>query len=188
MHQTGFSRVPYTVAPTGTVPHAGQTPSRKHSTGTAACWSVTSREFELSLRDVQWANGERSVHVATVARGPQPIRHLESGRLRLGAFPEGTQYRSDLSMARIAPADANEWNNVTNATAAEYAHIHGLDWADRLATALAVRIGTKEDLLGTTDNTKNRLCALYPRAAAGQVLPHLFVLTRVIPLSLGITK
>ena len=51
-----------------------------------------------------------------------------------------------------------------------------------------MRIGTKADLLGATDTTKKRLCALYPRQAAGQVLPHLFVLTRLVPLSLGIAR
>lgn len=188
MHQTGFSRVPYTLTPTGTVPHTGQTPAGEHATGTASGWTVTAQEFELSLLDVQWANGDRSVHATTVARGRQAIRHLESGHRRLGAEPAGTNFRSDLRIARIDPTQPNEWTTLTNATAAEYARIHGPDWADRLATAFAMRIGTKANLLGTTDTTKNRLCALYPRQAAGQVLPHLFVLTRVIPLSLGITR
>jgi hypothetical protein len=188
MHGTGFSRVPYTLAPSGTASHSGQTPAGHQSTGTASSWTVSSQDFELSLLDVQWTNGERSVHATTVVRGRQAIRHLESGHRRLGAEPEGTSLRSDLRIARIDPTQPNEWTTLTNASAAELARIHGLDWADRLSETFGARIGTKADLLGTTDTTKNRLCAIYPRQSAGPLLPHLFILTRLIPLALGITK
>lgn len=188
MHGAGFSSVPYIIAPTGTAIHRGQTPAGVEATGTASSWAVTSPDFELSLLDVQWANGERSVHAGSVARGRQAVRHLETGHRRLGAHPAGTSLWVELRMARIDPSQANEWTTLVTATPEAWSRLHGPHWSNRLSEAFGLRIGLKSDLIGATDRTRNRLCALIPKLTAGNALPHVFILTRAIPLSLGMKK
>lgn len=177
---TGRGRIGYERLQT--VEMQGEDTTGRASTGTAVEYLLHYRTARIELRDVVWQTGARDLRPWRVLSGKQPVESLSRGRLRLGIsrLPDGTAW-CELRVARVK-AGSDAWSTLVEASLADLRQITGSDPTQLfVANTGAVAIGTKAELLGRTDNTRNRICLIFPEKAA---LPPLvvFACTRLMPL------
>jgi len=162
----------------------GQTGSKKESCGQQRIYDVTDRHTHLTIAYCLWQNGEKDIRALDV-QGAKAIMRLQHGGLRLGIrqwSKNKTKAWVELRQARIKPAQ-NMWSNLFNATWQELDAGAKIDTHKILTEAGAIQLGTKADLLEVDDNTRARLCALFP--PDNTLFPIVaFVVTRVLPLQL----
>jgi hypothetical protein len=178
---------PYKLEPLGELSFRGQTVSGHEGHAVATTWRATAAEFELSIHDVRWEGGERDVRASDVTLGRPAIHHLGKGHRRLGVYAHEDCLWAELRMVQIRADDSNEWTTLLNAGTADWDEVLGSGWHQRLEHGFGVQVGTKARLIGSGDQTRERLCVRLP-VRRDWVLPHLFLLTRVLPLVRGMTK
>lgn len=173
----------------GEIAYSGQTTTGMNETGRAFVWQVSAQAYALTVLDVRWANGERDVRAASVQKGRLAIQHLAQGNRRLGIHEITPGYSwAEMRMSRIKATSSNEWTTTVDATEAAWTEVLGDSWISQMQKSYGVQIGTKAALLGCDDRTRYRLCVKMRTAQAAAVVPALFVLTRVFPPALGLTR
>ena len=173
----------------GEIAYSGQTTTGTNETGRALAWQVSAPAYALTVLDVRWANGERDVRAAAVQKGRLAIQHLAQGNRRLGIYEIPQSYSwAEMRMSRIKGGSSNEWTTTVDANEAAWTEVFGANWIDRIQKNYGVQIGTKAELLGCDDRTRYRLCVKMHTSQAATVVPAIFVLTRVVPPALGLTR
>jgi hypothetical protein len=161
----------------------GQTVSRVSATGSQRLFDVTGRGpiIKIKIAFTTWDNGEQDVRAIEV-QGPQAVRRLEKGALRLGIKVfDRHDANVELRQARVKVETQNFWSNLYSATPEQLDEGAGFNAFSILRSAGAKKIGTKEDLLGCSDKTRGRLCAVFQKD--NSMFPVVvFALTRVLPL------
>lgn len=184
----GPTKPPYEIRPLGQQQFEGQTTSGVNGQGVAHAWHVSGRGYVLTVLDVRWDNGERDIRAGEVVTGRPAIQHLGKGHRRIGVHAIGKSHWIELRMARIKAGTTNEWTTTVDADENAWQQVLGTGWREHLERAFGVQIGTKEALLAANDRTRNRLCAVVPKTASTSILPNFFVLTRVLPLHMGLSR
>lgn len=148
--------------------------------GTATEYLVTAEDgADLLLRDTRWDNGHRDVRVVERHDTPPPYDTV-IGRLRISVDPVEDDLFMELRQARITR---------TGRAQAAVATLEELDEGSGTSVSRALRnlgaqLGTKEALLGRTDQTRERMCCRFPPSSV-LVPPAAFVLTRIAPVGRG---
>jgi len=167
----------------------GMDTSGNEAVGNASAYEAKYGDAHVEVLDIQWSTGSHDVRAARVISGSPAVESLARGRLRLGVNtnPEtpGESW-CELRLAKIKPR-STEWSNLFNANVAELRKAVGFDLISLLLDRTEVtEVGTKSQILGREDKTKNRLCMLFPTEA--RICPMLaFIGTRILPLQNGIT-
>jgi hypothetical protein len=179
-----------TISPTNTVKHVpkGQTVGRVLCSGAQKIFRVRGDGVELDLAYTTWDNGERDIRTAYRVKGPAALRRLEGGRLRLGIRPVNhnqidakNKLWVQLSQARVRKETLNKWSTLHKASWEELDDGAGLDSFETLEQVGALHLGTKEEVLASTDNKRFYLCAIFDEE--NELFPVVaFVVTRVLPL------
>lgn len=132
-------------------------------------------QLELGLTEFKDFDGE----VKTLDHGttPLPYSRLTHG-CRMTIFQEKDFNWSELRYAKL---DENLWSNLSMADINFLSHLLGLSLSKTLQDYGASLIGTREEILGETNNRRNQLCVTYPKD--NHILPFLaYMLTRPIAL------
>lgn len=164
-----------------TISRKGQTCNKSTSRGNGKLFNVTGKEISLQLVETKWENGDHDISMMKVERGPIALKRLEHG-LRIGIHKkqDGLLYM-ELRQARVDLSSENQWSQDYKANQDELDEGAGVDVFDHLFRAGATVVGPKKELIGTDNNTKNILCALFPQES--EIFPVVaYVLTRVLPL------
>jgi len=148
--------------------------------GAATEYRVTGPDgADLVLLDTRWNNRDRDVRV--VERNQSPPRYdTVIGRLRISVEHYEEDLFMELRQARVGP-DGRAQSRV--ATLQQLDEGAGTSVSGALRD-LGARVGTKQDLLGRTDETRERICCRFPPTA--ELVPAAaFVLTRIAPVGRG---
>jgi hypothetical protein len=165
-----------------TVTVEGETPEGFASVGRGRLYEVSGPGgLRLTVRDTRWDNGERDVVASERHDSPQRFDTLVE-RLRLPVAQRGGDLYAELRHVRLKP---NGRGNLFAPSEKELDGGAGVQVARELRRHGALRVGTREDLLGDEGRTRGRLGMRVPHDA--EVLPVIaYVLTRVGPVAEGI--
>jgi hypothetical protein len=171
---------PFTAVPLGrTVDIEGETADGCASTGQGHLFEITDEEdCRLTVRDTQWANGERDIVTCERHGSPQRFDTLVE-RLRLPVLSRGGELYVELRQVRLRP------NGRGNLFAPDEAGLDagaGLAVTGELVRHGATRVGTRGELLGDEGRTRSRIGASFPREAELVALVA-YVCTRVAPVA-----
>ncbi|MEU5193645.1 hypothetical protein AB0G86_06215 [Streptomyces scabiei] len=159
---------------------AGQTCSRKYSTGSRREWRLGVRgRPDLVLHDNRWDNGERDVVIARpeqVPPLPNPLSAL-LGKKRSQVDPHGHRLR--VAVCLISP-DANGWPTKSFPWLHEVQAACGPDLLQKLYDHGVTDIDTREAILGDDTRQRNRVCALLDPAKETAPIV-LYTVTHVVP-------
>jgi hypothetical protein len=164
-----------------TISRKGQTCNKATSRGNGKLFNVRGEKIALQIVETKWETGDHDISMMKVDRGPIALKRLEHG-LRIGIHKkqDGLLYM-ELRQARVDLSSENHWSQDYKADKQELVEGAGVDVFECLYKAGATKIGTKQNILGTEDNTKNILCALFTQESVYFPIV-LYVLTRVLPL------
>jgi hypothetical protein len=159
----------------------GSTPSEEDLDGTAHIYRVVGPEgVELELGDIMWENGERSLTVLDRLSSPSMFDGLVR-RLRMTVQPvEGEVRVVELSAARFMRLDRP---SLVKSEIPILSDEIGVDVIRALSSAGALRVGTKEDVLGVRHTRRGYWCATFDPAHT-QVPAAAFLLVRILPVHL----
>jgi hypothetical protein len=160
----------------------GETSSGVASRGRGRLFDVRDgTAVHLTVRDTTWQNGERDI-VATERHGsPQRFDTLIE-RLRLPVTARDADLYVELRQVRLKP---NGHGNLFSATETELDDGAGISVARELVRLGAIRVGTREDLLGDDGRSRNRWGVRFPQEA--DLVPVVaYVCTRVGPVCIGL--
>lgn len=135
--------------------------------------------FVLHLQDIRLLNGERQVTVGANYTGDKKWDRLTHG-MRIGVVKRGDACCMQLGPAVPKPGD-NWSTRARSATKEMLDQAAGLDVFQALRDLGAIRIGTKAEVYGETNKTRNALCVLFPEDKP-EVGLAAYVLTTVLPL------
>lgn len=140
----------------------GQSVSGVEALGEFHMFDVTAPDLEIQLAYAAWDNGEADVR-AVSAQGNQALQRLERGGLRLGIYPfKGEKAWFELRQAKVKMDTKARWSNLFNASPYSLDEGARQDVRALLKKAGATKVGTKAELLDASNNTRNRLCAMFP--------------------------
>lgn len=134
--------------------------------------------FVLHLHDIQLVNGERQLTVGANYTGNGKWDRLMHG-LRLGVYRHGDAVYTKLGLAH--PNEDGTWSTRKGATREQLDKAAGMDVFQTLLDLGAIKVGTKAEVYGETNKTRNSLCVLYPEDKP-EVGLAAYVLTTVLPL------
>jgi hypothetical protein len=162
----------------------GEDTSGTKGIGSAEVYHIRYKTAHVEVLLVNWATGLIDVRPWTVYSGNEAVQSLARGRLRLGisktGVAEGNQW-CELRVARVKTGSEG-WSNLINANFEDLRRITGSDPTQLFVNNTgAVQIGTKRDLLKRTDNTRDRVCLVFP--SKNKLAPLVaFACTRIMPL------
>jgi hypothetical protein len=161
----------------------GETAGGQASTGRGRLYSVADGgECHLTVRDTVWANGDRDIVATERHDSPQRFDTLVE-RLRLPVVARGGAFYVELRHVRLKP---NGRGNLFAPDEAELDAGAGMVVAEELRRHGAMRVDTREALLGDSGRTRQRLGALFPEEA--DLVPLVaYVCTRVAPVARAVT-
>jgi hypothetical protein len=159
----------------------GPTPNEEDFDGTADIYRVVGPDgVELELGDIVWENGERSLTILDRRSSPSKFDGLVR-RLRMTVQSvEGGVRVVELSAARFKRSDRP---SLMQSEIPILSDEIGVDVVKALLSTGALKVGTKEDVLGVMHTRRGYWCATFDRAQP-QVPAAAFLLVRILPVYL----
>jgi hypothetical protein len=162
---------------------SGETPSGIDASGMSRLVELVGPYgLRLTIRDTNWASGERDVVATERHDSPERFDTLIE-RLRLSVLDRRGPY-VELRQARLRP---NGRAGLFDADLPTLNAGAGLDVEQSLISHGALEIGTRERLLGDVERTRKRLGARIAPSGEDWVPIVAYVLTRVAPVALDLT-
>jgi hypothetical protein len=167
--------VPYEGTPIGA--HAPQVGHAR----TYRVLGLNPQEVELVVYDVSWVDGSREVFAPEREEGNHPRFDGIVGRLRLGVHTLGPI--SYIMLGVVALPEGGRRASMRWPALPEISESAGAPLDETLVGAGALRVGTREEVLGDDGTQRQRIAATFDPMGAPHVPAMAFVLTRVAPIA-----
>ena len=163
----------------------GETSKRRKSSGTAHIFVVTGLpSLEARIAYIDWENGDREVRGLPRSSPSIVLSRLAKGTRISISSHQGNLEWMELRLSRITQRHPKvAWSNPKQASIDDVNKACAFDVGQTLTAIGAVDLGTREDVIETTNRRRNELCVTFTRD--DRIVPlAAFTAVRVLPLYL----